>query len=138
MKYIFLPSLYFRACAGYLGEKLAGESSRPGLASRAALLFDWGCSGVLSERFCDPCRHTFTFNIYGILLTLLSKETCNRSFTHRRWSQPRRATASLSGAVRMRCLAQGHLDTQLGGAGDPTSNLPVNSQPTLPPEVLPP
>ena len=36
--------------------------------------------------------------------------------------------------VTVRCLAQGHLDTQLGGAGDRTSNLPVNSQPTLPPE----
>ena len=33
-------------------------------------------------------------------------------------------------------LAQGHLHTQLGGgAGDPTSNLPATSQPTLPPTV---
>lgn len=38
-------------CERYLGEKLAGDSSRPGLASRAALLFDWGCSGVVSDRF---------------------------------------------------------------------------------------
>ena len=36
------------------------------------------------------------------------------TFTHRRRCQPRRATASWSGAVRVRCLAQGHLDTQLG------------------------
>ena len=35
-------------------------------------------------------------------------------------------------------LAQGRLDTQLGGAGDRTSNLPVTSQPALPPELLPP
>ena len=39
-------------------------------------------------------------------------------------------------AVRLNCLAQGHLDTQsrLGGSGDQTSNLPVTSQPALPPE----
>ena len=29
--------------------------------------------------------------------------------------------------VSMRCLAQGHLDTQLGGAGARTSNLPVTT-----------
>ena len=45
-----------------------------------------------------------------------------------------RATASSSGAVRSRCLAQRHLDTLLGGAGDQTSNLPVTSRPVLPPE----
>ena len=39
----------------------------------------------------------------------------------------------------MRRLAQGHLDTQLGGAGDrPSSNHPVTSQPALPPELLSP
>ena len=37
-----------------------------------------------------------------------------------------------SGAVRVRRLAQGHLDT-LGGAGDRTSNLPVTSH--MPPHV---
>ena len=31
-------------------------------------------------------------------------------------------------AVRVRRLAQGHLDTPLGGAGDQTSNLPGTSQ----------
>jgi hypothetical protein len=36
-------------------------------------------------------------------------------FTHRRQSQPRRATASSSGAVRLRFLTQGHLDTQPSG-----------------------
>ena len=35
-------------------------------------------------------------------------------------------------------LAQGPRDIQLGGAGDRTSNLTVTSQPTLPPEILPP
>ena len=31
--------------------------------------------------------------------------------THRRWSQPRRATASKSGAVKVRCLAHGRTST---------------------------
>ena len=53
--------------------------------------------------------------------------------THRRRSQPRRATASWSGAVRVRRLAQGHLDT-LGEAGDRTSDLLVTSPPALPPD----
>ena len=33
----------------------------------------------------------------------------------------------------MRRLAQGRLDTKLGGAGDRTGNLPVTSRPALPP-----
>ena len=36
--------------------------------------------------------------------------------------------------VRVRCLTQGLLEPQLGGAGDRTSNLPVTSQVALPPE----
>ena len=58
------------------------------------------------------------------------------TFTHRRRRQPCKAIASWSGAVRVRCLAQGHLDTQqqeLTGVGDQTSILPVTSQPALPP-----
>ena len=47
-----------------------------------------------------------------------------------------RVTASSSRAVMVRRLTQGHLHTQLGGAGDRTSNLPVTSQPALPPELL--
>ena len=47
---------------------------------------------------------------------------------------PRKATASSPGAVRVRRLAQGHLNTQLGGAGDRTSDLLVTSQRALPPE----
>ena len=39
---------------------------------------------------------------------------------------------SSSGAVRVRCLAQGHLNTHLGGSRDQTCNLPVASQPSLP------
>ena len=49
------------------------------------------------------------------------------TFPHRRRSQPCKAT------VMLRCLAQGHLDTQLSGAGDRTGNLPVTSQLALPP-----
>ena len=33
------------------------------------------------------------------------------TFTHRRWSQPCKPTASSSGAVEVRCLAQGQLDS---------------------------
>ena len=57
------------------------------------------------------------------------------TFTHRSLCQPCKVTVSWLGAVRGRCLAQGHLDT-LGGAGDPTSNLPVTIQPSLPPQPL--
>ena len=69
-------------------------------------------------------RFTIRHNIHPFMHT----------FTHRRRCHPRRAIASSSGAVRARRLAQGHLETQLGGDGDRTSNLPVTSQPTLPPE----
>ena len=50
------------------------------------------------------------------------------TFTHPRRCQQCEVTASWSGAVRMRCPAQGHLDTRLGGDGGRTSNLrlPVN------------
>ena len=48
----------------------------------------------------------------------------------------RRQPARRELTVRVRCLAQGHLDTQLGGAGDRTNNLQVTSQPALPPELL--
>ena len=39
-------------------------------------------------------------------------------FTNHQRCQQRKVTASSPGAVRVRCLAQGHLDTKLGGAGD--------------------
>ena len=63
--------------------------------------------------------------------------TITHSFTHSQQCQPCKAPASSSGAVRVRYLAHGHLDTQLGGAGDQTSNLAVTSQPAVPPELLP-
>ena len=40
----------------------------------------------------------------------------------------------MAGAVRVRCLAQGQLETPLGEAGAWTSNLPVSSPPALRPE----
>ena len=49
------------------------------------------------------------------------------TFTHRRRCQPYKATAGSSGVVRVRCLTQRHLDTR-------TSNLPVTSQPAVPPQ----
>ena len=51
------------------------------------------------------------------------------TFTHRRRCQPRKATASPSGAVRVRRLAQGHLDTRLGeepGIEPATLRLPAD------------
>ena len=55
------------------------------------------------------------------------------TFTHRRRSRPLMATEGgflpLSGAVRVRCLAQGHLDTR-----DQTWNHLVTNQLALPPE----
>ena len=53
--------------------------------------------------------------------------------SYRRQSQPHRATASSSGAVRVKFLSQADLDKKLGGQ---TSNLPVTSQPALPPEFF--
>jgi hypothetical protein len=75
------------------------------------------------QRFSNQCPA-----LYYLTFT----HSCTHS--HRRRCQPCEATASLSRAVRVRCLAQGHLDTQLGGAGDQTSNLLVTSQPALPPD----
>ena len=75
--------------------------------------------------------------IEGILLTLLSKATYNYSFTRKQngLSQSRRATASSSGAGRVRRLAQGHCDTQ--GIELATFWLTVNPSP-LPPQLLSP
>ena len=58
-----------------------------------------------------------------------------QTLTHRRRCQSRKVTASSSGAIRVRRLAQQHLDTRLGGAGDRTSNLLVTSHPALPTET---
>ena len=48
------------------------------------------------------------------------------------------ATASSSGAARVRRLAQGHLHTPLGGVGVRTSDLPVTIQPVSHPLCLSP
>ena len=77
--------------------------------------------------FRSPKRFTVFADIHPFMHT----------FTQRQRSQPRRATASWSGAIRVRRLAQGHHETRLGGAGDRTSNLVVTSQPALPPELMP-
>ena len=56
-------------------------------------------------------------------------------FTQQVRCQTCKVTASSLEEVSVRRLAQGHLNTQLGGAGDRTSNLPVTSQPSLTPKV---
>ena len=63
-------------------------------------------SGHLADAFIQSDLHRLTHTL-----------------THRRQGRPCKAIASSSGAVRVKCLAQGHIDTQLGGAGDGTSNL---------------
>ena len=35
-------------------------------------------------------------------------------------------------------LAQGHIDTRTGGAGNRTTDLPISGRPALPPEPQPP
>ena len=55
-------------------------------------------------------------------------------FKHQRRSQPHRETASWSGAIRVRRLAQGHHNARR--SWDQTSNLAVTSQPALPPERI--
>ena len=98
-------------------------------------------------QLCEPCWINNGdlllrdgLHLYSAILTSGHSKRCTilphihpfmHTFTHRRRCQPCKATASSSGAVRVRCLAQGHLDNQLGGAGDRTSNLPVTSQTAL-------
>ena len=61
------------------------------------------------------------------LYNIASHWTFTHTFTHQRRSRPCKATASSSGAIRVSCFAQGHLNTQLRGAGHLTSNLQVTS-----------
>ena len=84
-------------------------------------------------------RYIFQFTFRGFCWRFYPNrltESFSPPFTHRRQSQPRRARARSSGAVRVRRLAQGHIDSQLGGAEDLTSNLAATNEPALPPELL--
>ena len=54
-------------------------------------------------------------------------------FTHQWLCQPRNVTSAGQKQVGWGVLLR-HLDTLLGGPGDRTSNLPVTSQPALPPK----
>ena len=65
-----------------------------------------------------------------IIFQRITERQCQKAASHHR------ACVFQLPAVRVRRLAQGHLDTLgLVGAGDRTSNLLLNSQPTLPPEL---
>ena len=84
----------------------------------------------------QPFRHTFSHSY-----THLHTHSPIHPHIHARIHSPTaesapRATASWLGAVRVRRLAQGHFHTELGGAGDPTSDLQVTSQPAPPPRML--
>jgi len=59
-------------------------------------------------------------------------------FIHQQRCQPCKATTNTSGAGRVRCLAQGHLDTLLGGARGSNQQPSGWQTTTLPPELLPP
>ena len=50
-------------------------------------------------------------------------------------SQRQPARQEQLGAVRVKCFAQGHINTQLGGAGDRTSNLSGYKITARPPEL---
>ena len=70
-------------------------------------------------RFASEDVGTGYFDTYIYILGHLADvfiQSVLQPFTHRRWSQLRKATASSSGAVGMRCLAQGHLDTPSRGS----------------------
>ena len=86
---------------------------------------------ILYSAFFIPSGHPKRFTILPHIHPFI------HTFTHRRRRQPCKATVSSSGAVRVRRLAHGHLDIQLGGAGDRTGNLAVTSQHALPLELLP-
>ena len=62
-------------------------------------------------------------NIHPFMHTVTHRLRCQHSHDNQ-----------LVGGVR--CLTQGHLDTQLGGAGDRTCDLPVASRATLPPQPM--
>ena len=85
------------------------------------------------ERILTMGRRCYGFsNVHvGNLADALIQSDIHRlihKLTHRRQSQPCKVTGSSSGAVRIRCHAQGHINTELGGAGDRTSNLSATRQ----------
>ena len=75
----------------------------------------------------------FVMDFTKMLQTLLYKATYDGLYTRPHTDGRDNHANCPSGAVR--CLAQGHLDTELGGAGDRTSNLLVARPPALPPEL---
>ena len=74
---------------------------------------------LMNDLHCLVCNH-YVINSHlshladSFIQSVLQQLTS--TFTHRWWSQPCKATASSSGAIRVGCLAQGHLDTHEGGA----------------------
>ena len=76
---------------------------------------------------CTSKRFTIFSNIHPFM----------HPFTHRLRCRPCKATDSTSGAVRMRCLAQGHLDTRTGNLSGNQPTFPVTSQPSRLPANLP-
>ena len=114
-----LPAAFRRQCAA--GFKRVNHRGDCGRFQR------WMVNGLHLYSGGHSKRFTISLNIHPSMHT----------FTHPRWCQPCKATASSPGAVRVRCLAEGHLDTRLGGAGDRNSNLPVTSQLYLLSHMLP-
>ena len=73
---------------------------------------------------------TVLFNLGHFADTFIQRDLQLFIHTSTPWRRnpPCKATGSQRGAGRVRCLAQEHLETQLGGAGDQTRNLLVTSQ----------
>ena len=75
------------------------------------------------NQYIIPSMHQLQLQLQlGHLADALIQSDLHRlihTLTHR----PCKATASSSGAVRVECLAQGLINTQLGGAGDPWASL---------------
>uniref|UniRef100_A0A8C5A1M9 Uncharacterized protein n=1 Tax=Gadus morhua TaxID=8049 RepID=A0A8C5A1M9_GADMO len=82
-----------------------------------------------------PIRINKKYTFWTTWVNRLSKATYLwfiHTFTHRRRNQPCKVTARLSGAVRVRFLAHGHLNTK---PGIELATFPEKSQPAPPPEL---
>ena len=79
--------------------------------------------GLPTTQLVTITIRSFSRRFYPKRLTSVNKHNA-----HRRLSQPSKGTASSSGAVWVKCLTQGHINTQVGGAGDQNSNLSVTRQ----------